>query len=127
METQEFRDGIERLEKIASHGTTAYMCSEAVWWRCHRSMISDFLLSRGWTVLHIMALGKVMEHSYTAPAYLIWEALISRRRIRECIPYTIISLTNRFRDTPEVIETETITKAHHKKTSRSREVSEAIM
>jgi len=71
METQEFRDGIERLEKIASHGTTAYMCSEAVWWRCHRSMISDFLLSRGWTVLHIMALGKVIEHSYTAPAYLI--------------------------------------------------------
>jgi uncharacterized protein (DUF488 family) len=43
METTEFKKAIERLEKIAVASVTAYMCSEAVWWSCHRSMISDYL------------------------------------------------------------------------------------
>ncbi|MFL5730447.1 MAG: DUF488 family protein [Cytophagaceae bacterium] len=71
METEEFRKGIERLEKTAAKRKTAYMCSEAVWWRCHRSMISDYLKSKGWTVLHIMDLHKVQEHPYTSPARVI--------------------------------------------------------
>jgi uncharacterized protein (DUF488 family) len=37
------------------------MCSEAVWWRCHRRLIADWLLARGETVLHIMAPRKVEE------------------------------------------------------------------
>lgn len=44
------------------------MCSEAVWWRCHRSMISDALKVKGWSVQHIMGIGKGQEHPYTSPA-----------------------------------------------------------
>jgi uncharacterized protein (DUF488 family) len=43
METDEFKNGIHALEKVAMQQRTAYMCSEAVWWRCHRSMVSDYL------------------------------------------------------------------------------------
>ncbi len=68
METEEFKRGIVELEKLAIAKTTAYMCAEAVWWRCHRSMVSDDLKAKGWTVLHIMAEGKVQEHPYTSVA-----------------------------------------------------------
>lgn len=68
METTEFKKAIIRLETIALHNSTAYMCSEAVWWRCHRSMVSDFLKVQGWTVLHITATEKAKEHSYTSAA-----------------------------------------------------------
>lgn len=71
METTEFENAVEELEKIALEKTTAYMCAEALWWRCHRSMVSDFLKAKGWTVLHIMAPGKTQEHRYTAPARIV--------------------------------------------------------
>jgi len=68
MQTDEFKKGIKELIEIASEKRTAYMCSEAVWWRCHRSMVSDYLKLKGWTVMHIMAPGKAEEHPYTQPA-----------------------------------------------------------
>ncbi len=68
MDTKPFQAAVEKLEAIAREQPTAYMCSEAVWWRCHRSMVSDYLKAKGWTVLHIMAAGKVAEHPYTSPA-----------------------------------------------------------
>jgi uncharacterized protein (DUF488 family) len=68
METGAFKDGISELVTIALKLRTAYMCSEAVWWRCHRSMVADYLKIRGWKVMHIMGIGKAEEHSYTAPA-----------------------------------------------------------
>ena len=68
METEAFQKAAEELEATGRAFRTAYMCSEAVWWRCHRSMISDYLKARGWTVLHIMGIGKTEEHRYTAPA-----------------------------------------------------------
>lgn len=71
METEEFGNAIGKLEQIALKQTTAYMCAEAVWWRCHRSMVSDYLKAKGWTVLHIMAKGKFQEHNYTAPARIV--------------------------------------------------------
>lgn len=71
METEEFESAIVKLENIALEQLTAYMCSEAVWWRCHRSMVSDYLKAKGWSVLHIMAKGKVQEHKYTAPARIV--------------------------------------------------------
>ncbi|MEO6315544.1 MAG: DUF488 domain-containing protein [Chitinophagaceae bacterium] len=75
METSPFADGIAALVNIALEKRTAYMCSEAVWWRCHRSMISDDLKFRGWNVMHIMAIGKGTEHPYTAPARIVNGAL----------------------------------------------------
>lgn len=75
METNSFKEAITILEDIAKKERTAYMCSEAVWWRCHRSMISDFLKVKGWTVMHIMALAKANEHPYAAPAKVVNGAL----------------------------------------------------
>ena len=68
METNAFKDGITVLENAALQEPTVYMCSEAVWWRCHRSMVSDYLKVAGWKVMHIMGIGKSEEHPYTAPA-----------------------------------------------------------
>ncbi len=71
METEAFREGVERLLKIARSGRTAIMCSEAVWWRCHRSMISDELKAEGVRVLHILGAGKIQEHPYTSAARVV--------------------------------------------------------
>lgn len=71
MQTGSFTDGIKELVKIALKQRTAYMCSEAVWWRCHRSMISDYLKWQGWKVMHIMGIEKATEHPYTAPAKIV--------------------------------------------------------
>ena len=73
METDDFKNAVNELEEIASQSITAIMCSEAVWWRCHRSMISDYLKAKGWTVLHIMAWNKADEHPYTQPALIVGE------------------------------------------------------
>ncbi len=68
METVAFKKAMTDLEAMASKHRTAYMCSEAVWWRCHRSLVSDFLIFMGWKVMHIMGVGKAEEHPYTSPA-----------------------------------------------------------
>src|SRR5690606_10997000 len=62
METEDLERAIIQLEAIALKHPTAYMCAEAVWWRCHRSMVSDYLKAKGWSVLHIIAAGKIEEH-----------------------------------------------------------------
>jgi len=59
----DFRAGLEELIALAEQKRTAYMCSEGLWWRCHRRIISDHLITRGWTVTHIMPAGKLVEHS----------------------------------------------------------------
>ena len=71
METDDFKTGIQQLEGIAKKHSTAYMCSEAVWWSCHRSMVSDYLKLNGWLVHHIMEVHKATEHTYTQPAKII--------------------------------------------------------
>lgn len=71
METGPFKEAIAELETVAATQSTAYMCAEAVWWRCHRSMVSDYLKAKGWTVMHIMSAGKAEEHPYTSPARIV--------------------------------------------------------
>jgi uncharacterized protein (DUF488 family) len=71
IETDAFKNAIKELEYIAYKERTAYMCSEAVWWRCHRSLVSDYLKVNGWTVMHIMGIGKGEEHPYTSPARIV--------------------------------------------------------
>ncbi len=83
METGAFKEGIKELEKIALKQRTAYMCSEAVWWRCHRSMVSDYLKVHGWKVMHIMGVGKEEEHPYTAPARIVNGELSYERDTKE--------------------------------------------
>jgi len=76
METSAFKEGVKELEVVALKQRTAYMCSEAVWWRCHRSMVSDYLKVHGWKVIHIMGIGKGEEHPYTSPARIIEDKLV---------------------------------------------------
>ncbi len=71
METPEFRAGIDGLLELTKSGRTAIMCAEAVWWRCHRSLIADHLKSVGIRVVHIIGPGRVEEHPYTAAARLV--------------------------------------------------------
>jgi uncharacterized protein (DUF488 family) len=72
METDEFRKGIERLVALAEESApTAIMCAEAVWWRCHRSLISDYLKANRVEVLHILDRGKVEAHPFTSAARIV--------------------------------------------------------
>jgi uncharacterized protein (DUF488 family) len=71
METKEFEAGINRLLSIGAERRTAIMCAEAVWWRCHRSLISDYLKAKGVRVLHILGPGKSSEHPFTSAARIV--------------------------------------------------------
>ncbi len=71
METREFKEAVNELEELAHKNRVALMCAEAVWWRCHRSMVSDYLKLKGWTVIHILEMDKTKEHPYTQPARII--------------------------------------------------------
>ena len=53
MQTPEFATGLDDLMGLATRTPTAIMCAEALPWRCHRSLIADALVARGWSVLHI--------------------------------------------------------------------------
>jgi uncharacterized protein (DUF488 family) len=61
-ESTDFADGLRELTGAATGARTAYMCSEGLWWRCHRRIISDNLVVRDWTVEHIMPTGKLSPH-----------------------------------------------------------------
>jgi len=54
METASFEDGLDDLLALASGQPTAIMCAEALWWRCHRSLVADALSSRGVAVVHLI-------------------------------------------------------------------------
>jgi uncharacterized protein (DUF488 family) len=68
METQGFHAGIERLLELARRKRTAVMCAEALWWRCHRSLIADYLKAAGVCVRHIIDGTNSEIHPYTSAA-----------------------------------------------------------
>lgn len=57
--TAPFREGLARLIEEGRKRRTAIMCSEAVWWRCHRRIVTDYLIAAGETVFHIMGNGRL--------------------------------------------------------------------
>jgi uncharacterized protein (DUF488 family) len=72
MESDDFRRGMERLMHVADEaGPTAIMCAEAVWWRCHRALISDYLKARGLEVTHILDGNKTEPHPFTSAASIV--------------------------------------------------------
>jgi uncharacterized protein (DUF488 family) len=72
METEEFQKGVKRLLDVAGDaGPTAIMCAEAVWWRCHRALISDYFKARGIEVIHILGAKKAEPHPYTSAARVV--------------------------------------------------------
>lgn len=75
METPEFAEALGQLKALAQPRRVAYMCSEAVWWRCHRRLISDALTHEGWQVRHILSLTKAELHRLAPPAVVVAGAL----------------------------------------------------
>ena len=67
-ETAAFRAGLDELLALARDHRCAIMCAEAVWWRCHRRIITDYLLAAGVAVEHIMGLGQLTPASLTPEA-----------------------------------------------------------
>ena len=63
--TDEFARGMARLEALAREVPTAVMCAEGPWWRCHRRLVCDALLVRGWDVRHILPDGGLVAHELT--------------------------------------------------------------
>jgi uncharacterized protein (DUF488 family) len=71
MESDEFRAGVEGLLELADKARVAVMCAEALWWRCHRSLVSDYLKAAGHTVIHIIDQKKTEEHPFTSAARIV--------------------------------------------------------
>ena len=63
-----FAEGFARLRKRGHEHRAAIMCAEAVWWRCHRRIIADYLLAAGEDVTHILGPGHTEEARLTAGA-----------------------------------------------------------
>lgn len=68
--TRSFHEGLEHLLDEGREQRCAIMCAEAVWWRCHRRIIADYLIASGNTVLHIMGRGRVEVARLTAGAVI---------------------------------------------------------
>jgi uncharacterized protein (DUF488 family) len=66
--TPEFQKAIADLLELPERAPTAIMCAERVWFRCHRMIVSDYLVAHGHKILHIDATGPVREHKLTAEA-----------------------------------------------------------
>ena len=71
MMTPGFCEGIARLLALAGRKRTAVMCAEALWWQCHRGLISDFLKAHGHEVIHILRENKTEPHPFTSAARMV--------------------------------------------------------
>ena len=78
MLTTEFESAMAELVALAEGSRTAYMCAERVYFRCHRMLVSDWLVAHGHEVMHIDGTGSVKPHSLTAEARMIGGELIYR-------------------------------------------------
>ena len=89
-ETAAFREGYGVLLAMASRETCAIMCAEAVWWRCHRRIVTDYVLAHGVPVIHLFAAGKSEPASLTPFAVVGAHARVSYpsrgagRRLADC-------------------------------------------
>ena len=66
--TPDFHEGMAELHDLSRNHVCAIMCAEAVWWRCHRRIITDYLLAGGTEVFHIMGPGKIEQANMNAAA-----------------------------------------------------------
>jgi uncharacterized protein (DUF488 family) len=71
MESEGFKKGIEELLELSVEKRTAIMCAEALWWRCHRSLIADLLKANGVEVIHLLDAQHTEGHPYTSAARIV--------------------------------------------------------
>jgi uncharacterized protein (DUF488 family) len=86
MESGDFKEGINELVELAGNNRATIMCAEAVWWRCHRSLIADYLKASGLSVWHIKDATHTELHPYTAVARIVggelsYEGLLARNNV----------------------------------------------
>jgi uncharacterized protein (DUF488 family) len=65
MQSPAFEESLKTLISLIKEKRTVYVCTEAVFWRCHRQLVSDALHIRGYRIGHILGTGKVQAHSLT--------------------------------------------------------------
>lgn len=70
LNSADFAADYARLRELSTEAPTAFMCAETFWWRCHRRMLSDRLVSDGWEVVHLVAPGKSTAHRLSDSARL---------------------------------------------------------
>jgi uncharacterized protein (DUF488 family) len=75
MDSAEFRSSLAALEELGRERRTAFMCAEGPWWRCHRQLIADALIARGWDVQHVMPDGRLEQHRLTPFAVVDGDAV----------------------------------------------------
>jgi uncharacterized protein (DUF488 family) len=78
MLTEEFRDAAAELIRLGEESRTAYMCAEGVYFRCHRMLVSDWLVAHGHEVLHIDGSGAARPHHLMQEARLVNDQVIYR-------------------------------------------------
>jgi uncharacterized protein (DUF488 family) len=78
MLTKEFENAMAEVVALAEKSRTAYMCAERVYFRCHRMLVSDWLVAYGHEVLHIDGTGPAKPHLLTAEARIIDGKLVYR-------------------------------------------------
>lgn len=66
MPSEVFRRAFAELEARAREAPTAFLCAERLWWRCHRRLLADYLVARGWRVVHLLDPGRADEHTLSA-------------------------------------------------------------
>ena len=71
MQTAEFEAALSQLENLIRQKVSVFCCTEAVFWRCHRQLVSDALIIRGFRVGHILGMSKVESHKLTDFARVI--------------------------------------------------------
>jgi len=75
-----FRLGLDRLVALGRERRCAMMCSEAVWWRCHRRIVADYLIARGEDVFHLMGQDRVEPAHLTEGARILPSGLVEYPR-----------------------------------------------
>jgi uncharacterized protein (DUF488 family) len=62
MATAPFLAAVERLEALALRVPTAFLCAEKLWWQCHRRLLADLMVARGWRVVHLLEPTRSQDH-----------------------------------------------------------------
>ncbi len=81
--SEAFRAGLDELLTLAHRQCCAVMCAEAVWWRCHRRIIADYLLAKGTLVAHIMGPNKVEPATLTPGVRLLPDGTLMYQAAQE--------------------------------------------
>jgi len=79
--SDDFQEGFAKLKRLCDKSICAIMCSEAVWWRCHRRIVADYLLADGYEVVHIMGAGQATPAMMTQGGRITENGLITYDKV----------------------------------------------